>query len=35
VSDASLEGHTHAELWAETVHGRVSAIRHFGAFSDL
>ena len=33
--DASPEGHTHAGSWAETVHGRVSGIRHFGAFSEL
>ena len=33
--DASPEGRTHAESWAETVHGRVSGIRHFGAFSEL
>jgi len=35
VSSASPEEHTRAELWAETVHGRLSGIRHFGAFSEL
>jgi dihydroorotate dehydrogenase electron transfer subunit len=35
VSSASPQEHTHAELWAETVHGRLSGIRHFGAFSEL
>ncbi|HZL65370.1 MAG TPA: hypothetical protein VFD50_10580, partial [Thermoleophilia bacterium] len=35
MSNASPEGHTHAGSWAETVHGRVSGIRQFGAFSDL
>jgi dihydroorotate dehydrogenase electron transfer subunit len=35
VSSVSPDEHTHAESWAETVHGRVSGIRRFGSFSDV